>query len=67
MGLFYTCYERNLQKALREMMSDFTEEDWAAITEDGTEPAAFIYHRPGSRKHEQAYVVVHSLYEDRQK
>jgi hypothetical protein len=55
------------KRPLREMMSDFCEEDWTAINDDYTEHAAFIYHRPGSWKKEHAYVVVRSMYEDRQK
>jgi len=55
------------KKPLREMMSDFCEEDWTAINDDGIEHAAFIYHRPGRWKHEHAYVVVRSMYEDKQK
>lgn len=55
------------KRPLREMMSDFCEEDWTAINDDYTEHAAFLYHRPGRWKQEHAYVVVRSMYEDRQK
>jgi hypothetical protein len=55
------------KRPLREMMSDFCESDWEAINDDGTEHAALIYHQPGRWKHEHAYVVVRSMYEDKQK
>lgn len=55
------------KRPLREMMSDFIEEDWEPINDDGSEHAAFIYHRPGGWKQEQVYVVVRSMYEDKQK
>jgi len=54
------------KRPLREMMSDFCEEDWTSINDDGTEHAALLYHRPGRWKHEQAYVVVRSMYEGTQ-
>jgi hypothetical protein len=49
------------------MMDELCKDDWEAINGDGTEHAALIYHRPSGWKHEQAYVVVRSLYEDKQK
>lgn len=55
------------KRPLREMISDFCEDDWEALNEDGSEHAAFIYHRPGGRKGEQVYVVVRSMYRGSQK
>jgi hypothetical protein len=55
------------KRPLREMVSDFIEEDWEAINDDGTEHAAYIYHKPGGWKREQAYVVVRSMYQGSQK
>jgi hypothetical protein len=49
------------------MISDFIEEDWEPINDDGSEHAAFIYHRPGGWKSEQVYVVVRSMYKGTQK
>lgn len=48
-------------------MEGFTEADWQAINDDDTEHAAYIYHRPGGWKHEQAYVVVRTMQEEKQK
>lgn len=58
---------KTFKRPLREVMEGFTEADWEAINEDGTEHAAYIYHRPGGWKHEQAYVVVRTMQEDKQK
>ena len=55
------------KRPLREMMEGFIEEDWEAINDDGSEHAAFVYHRPGGWKHEQIYVVVRTMQEDKQK
>jgi len=55
------------KRPLREMMEGFIEEDWEAINGDGSEHAAFVYHRPGGWKHEQVYVVVRTMQEDKQK
>jgi len=55
------------KRPLREMMEGFIEADWEAINDDGSEHAAYIYHRPGGWKHEQAYVVVRTMQEDTQK
>jgi hypothetical protein len=55
------------KRPLREMMSDFIEEDWEAINDDGSEHAAFLYHRPSGWKQEQVYVVVRSMYEGKQR
>lgn len=55
------------KRPLREAIEDFIEADWEAINEDGTEHAAYIYHRPGGWKHEEAYVVVRTAQEDNQK
>lgn len=57
---------KTFKRPLRESMEDFIEADWEAINEDGTEHAAYIYHRPGGWKHEEAYVVVRTAQEDRQ-
>lgn len=55
------------KRPLRELMEDFLESDWEAINEDGSEHAAFLYHRPGGWKQEQTYVVVRTMQEDKQK
>jgi len=55
------------KKPLREMMEGFIEEDWEAINDDGSEHAAFVYHRPGGWKQEQIYVVVRTRQEENQK
>jgi len=55
------------KRPLREMMEGFSDADWEAINEDGSEHAAFLYHRPGGWKHEQTYVVVRTMREDKQK
>jgi hypothetical protein len=58
---------KTFKRPLREMIEDFIEADWEAINEDGTEHAAYIYHRPGGWKQEEAYVVVRTAQEDKQK
>jgi hypothetical protein len=55
------------KRPLREMMSDFIEEDWEPINDDRSEHAAFLYHRPSGWKQEQVYVVVRSMYQGTQK
>lgn len=55
------------KRPLREMISDFCEDDWEALNEDGSEHAAFIYHRPGGWKGERVYVVVRSMYKGSQR
>lgn len=55
------------KRPLREMMEGFIETDWEAINDDGSEHAAYIYHRPGGWKHEHAYVVVRTMQQDKQK
>lgn len=55
------------KRPLREMMEGFIEADWEAINEDGSEHAAFLYHRPAGWKHEQTYVVVRTRQEEKQK
>jgi hypothetical protein len=55
------------KRPLREMMDGFIEADWEAINDDSSEHAAYIYHRPGSWRHEQAYVVVRTMQQDKQK
>lgn len=55
------------KRPLREMMEGFIEEDWEAINDDGSEHAAFVYHRPAGWKHEQTYVVVRTMQEEKQK
>ena len=48
-------------------MEGFIEEDWEAINDDGSEHAAFVHHRPAGWKHEQIYVVVRTMQEEKQK
>jgi len=64
------------KKPLKELMEGFTEADWEAINEDGSEHAAFLYQQPFGWKHEQTYmacvcddgvVVVRTRQEDKQK
>ncbi len=55
------------KRPLREMMEGFIETDWEAINDDSSEHAAYIYHRPGGWRHEQAYVVVRTMQQDKQK
>lgn len=55
------------KRPLREMVEDFCEDDWEAINDDGSEHAAFIYHRPSGWKSEQVYVVVRTIYQGTQK
>ncbi len=55
------------KRPLRESMEDFIESDWEAINDDGTEHAAFLYHKPGGWKEEQTYVVVRTMQEEKQK
>lgn len=55
------------KRPLREQMSDLEEGDWEAVNDDGTEHATLLFHRPRGWKEEEAYVVVRSTYEDKQK
>ena len=55
------------KRPLREMMEGFIEADWEAINDDGSEHEAYIYHRPSGWRHEQAYVVVRTIQQDKQK
>jgi len=55
------------KQPLREIVGAFWEEDWEPINDDGTEHAAFVYHRPEGWEDEHAYVVVRSQYNGRQR
>lgn len=55
------------KRPLREMVEGFIETDWEAINDDGSEHAAYIYHRPNGCRHEQAYVAVRTMQQDKQK
>jgi hypothetical protein len=55
------------KRPLREQLSDLTESDWEVINDDHTEHAVLLYHRPRAWKEEEAYVVIRSMYEGKQK
>lgn len=58
---------KNNKRPVLEVARAFWDEDWTPIKDDGSEQAAFVYYRPGSWEEEQVYVVVRSMYENRQK
>ncbi len=55
------------KRPLREQLSDLEESDWETINDDGTEHAVLLFHRPRGWKEEEAYVVIRSTYEGKQK
>lgn len=58
---------KNNKRPIKEVVKAFWEEDWTPINDDNTEHAAFVYYQPAEWEQEQVYVVVRSMYEEKQK